>query len=91
MESVDKYLGSAILTSLGNTDKQGVFMEFSAADFYDVVDGEFNNFMATLKDIKEDIVLNDLKVSLKILPLKPENVTESKTHSVKIQFKFKQK
>lgn len=62
------YVGNAEVFKLGNTEKVGAILTINLED------------LATYISEDDD---NQDEIKLKVFPLKPENVTKHKTHSIK--------
>ena len=92
MENVDKYsteeiyVGKGSVVKLGDTEKLGAFIELPADEFMDKIDEEFAKLFESSQDHEGDV--DTIQIHFKVLPMKPENVSDSKTHSVKMYLKL---
>ena len=84
----DVYIGDAVIKHLDKkSTKLGAFTKLDATELMTV----FENELAKLFEVpleEDENTKVDIFVQFKLLPMKPENVTDKATHSLKMSFEL---
>ena len=67
---METYIGSGLCFPISGRDEIGMTITLNIADLLSIIENQFDSTSGV--------------VTIMVLPLKPENVTKKKTHSVKL-------